>query len=104
MFYIGKKGQLNGSPILRQEIRPMQKLWVQKPHCKGTYSISKRHSYRRVDMKNSTTNFITQIKSIHTHCCYMMRLWSGLLEVCPQSHSFDVIAFWNTYCIKLLYV
>ena len=27
-----------------------------------------------------------------------------MLEVCPQSHSFDVIAFWNTYCIKLLYV
>ncbi|RXH78742.1 hypothetical protein DVH24_002260 [Malus domestica] len=81
MFYIGKKGQLNGSPILRQEIRPMQKLWVlntrQKPHWKGTYSISKRHSYRRVDMKNSTTNFIAQIKSIRTRCCYMMRLWSG---------------------------
>ncbi|KAM1677683.1 hypothetical protein ACFXTN_034478 [Malus domestica] len=27
-----------------------------------------------------------------------------VLEVCPQSHSFNVIAFWNTYCVKLLYV
>ena len=23
-----------------------------------------------------------------------------VLEVCPQSHSFDVIAFWNTYCLN----
>ena len=66
-FYNGKKNKPNSSPIFRQEIRPVQKLWVlntrfksvqgkHKHYWKGTYLISKIHAHTRAIMKNSTTN------------------------------------------------
>ncbi|RXH83092.1 hypothetical protein DVH24_003590 [Malus domestica] len=67
-FYMGMKKKLNVNPILRHEIRPVQKLWVlnirfksiqgrHKPHWKGAYLISKTHSHKRVDKIDSTNEF-----------------------------------------------
>ncbi|RXH75405.1 hypothetical protein DVH24_030126 [Malus domestica] len=63
-----KKKKLNGSPILRQEIRPIKKLWVlnirfksvrhrHQPICKSPYLLTKIHSHGRVDIKDSTNEF-----------------------------------------------
>ncbi|KAM1177986.1 hypothetical protein ACFX10_017402 [Malus domestica] len=66
-FYNGKKKKLNSSPIFRQDIQPIQKLWVlntrlklvqgkHKHRLRGSYLITKIHSHRRASTKNSTTD------------------------------------------------
>ncbi|RXH85636.1 hypothetical protein DVH24_009457 [Malus domestica] len=63
---MGMKKKCNGSPILCQEIRPVQELWVLntrfksiqrrcKPCLKGLSLITRIHSHRRADIKDSTT-------------------------------------------------
>ncbi|RXH87054.1 hypothetical protein DVH24_028554 [Malus domestica] len=65
-FYKGKHEELSDSQILRQEIQPVQKLWmlntrfksvqwIRKSHCRGFYLITKIHSQRRPNMMDSTT-------------------------------------------------
>ncbi|KAM1061337.1 hypothetical protein FF1_025849 [Malus domestica] len=75
-IYKGKNKVLNGSPILRQKIQPIQRLWVLNTRFKSVqqihkllwewpYLITKSHSHKREDIKNSTTEFKCTVQVTH---------------------------------------
>ncbi|KAM1715400.1 hypothetical protein EV2_026583 [Malus domestica] len=75
-IYKGKNKVLNGSPILRQKIQPIQRLWLLNTRFKSVqqihkllwewpYLITKSHSHKREDIKNSTTEFKCTVQVTH---------------------------------------
>ncbi|CAN6678094.1 unnamed protein product [Malus baccata var. baccata] len=90
MIHNETKKKLNGNQILRQEIRPMQKLWVlntrfksvrrRRKRCwKGSYFITTFHSHRRANMKDSTTS-LKHIIDKHHLIPYLLLLYDAIKE------------------------